>query len=403
MGPKKGPSKKFASVYAPDPRSASKQTPTDDKELGKVSRAYNARASRLKPLAGFQSAGVCSPSNRTPLKPPPQKHQWVTKQQHKQKQVVVVSNYVKVMEVPQELHVYTLSFSKPGKVSGTPFVFNRRQEIKGCFDSMMLNDALSIKDQSIQWATDYRTLWTSSPIPGHAFGTTWTTPDFTYTQPNGKIADNLRADVRYNDLLKDIEQNINDAASKDLSDYISALNANVLQHLRGSETGSQDGVTIIGANKFFMEQGYTEINGLRAVRGYFTSIRPSNAGILLNINTATSAFLPPILVSEFLGFGPMGNPDYAERILRGKLVRITYRRPEFEKSESKPNEEEARIKTFVQFGQLANDQLFFPLLDGKEDKPRKADTHKGISVWDYFMTTYKGLGISLRTCVDGRN
>lgn len=40
-------------------------------------------------------------------------------------------------------------------------------------------------------------------------------------------------------------------------------------------------------------------NGLLAVRGYYTSVRPTQQGALLNINTATSAFFPTVTLDKF--------------------------------------------------------------------------------------------------------
>jgi hypothetical protein len=88
---------------------------------------------------------------------------------------------------------------------------------------------------------------------------------------------------------------------------------------------------------------------LLALRSYYTSVRPAEAGALLNINTATSAFLPVITVSRFVA--AVGISE-AERLLKGSIVRIAYRRKENEEKDM--NCEEARRKVFQHFGLKAD-------------------------------------------------
>ena len=59
--------------------------------------------------------------------------------------------------------------------------------------------------------------------------------------------------------------------------------------------------TQVGANRFFLNDAWHPIDEcLFANRGYYVSTRPAMVGPLLNINNATSAFLHPIRVSDFI-------------------------------------------------------------------------------------------------------
>jgi eukaryotic translation initiation factor 2C len=225
---------------------------------------------------------------------------------------------------------------------------------------------------------------------GHALviGTVFQSDDFEYIQPNGMKVPKLRADVTYTASLTDIEAKLRKNDLADLPEYIRALNANVAQCVvqHASNTGKQ--VSRVGANKFFLDKGYVRMHGgLRAARGYLTSIRPGTEGTLLNINAATSAFLPPVTVADFardVTDNNMKRLPYASQLLHGATVRILYRRQCYENGVDY-NSNQAQLKLFTHFGDGAKKQTFYRLLKTEKDEPKKTDlTDNGKSVYDYF-------------------
>ncbi|KAF2102684.1 hypothetical protein NA57DRAFT_71671 [Rhizodiscina lignyota] len=70
------------------------------------------------------------------------------------------------------------------------------------------------------------------------------------------------------------------------------------------------------------------MSALLANRGYFSSVRPGTSTMLINVNTVTSAFLRPILVSKFIARMKSAGcpPQLISKSLVGKSARITYQR-----------------------------------------------------------------------------
>lgn len=169
----------------------------------------------------------------------------------------------------------------------------------------------------------------------------------------------------------------------DLTDHVRALNALITQSV---VVHAGDRLSQVGANKFYVNGGHTLMNqspnGLLAVRGYYTSVRPTQGGPLLNINTATSAFLPAVTVDKFVAI--KGRHE-AEKLLRGAFVRVTYTRNNPDGKDL--NIEAARRKTFQHFGFLSTQQKLFKVLEKDKKNPRRTDPKDaGRAVADYFRT-----------------
>jgi hypothetical protein len=186
----------------------------------------------------------------------------------------------------------------------------------------------------------------------------------------------------------DIEETFKTTAACDLSDEIRALNAIISRAIHKLDTS----LIQVGANKFFVKGAFSMMTGgLRAQRGYFTSIRPSMSGPLLNINTATGVFLPPILVSEFLNQcvsnGRLGNRkevlSYVERMLKNCTVRIIYRRQNYEGGKDM-NTEHNRLRTFRHFGATAGEQKFYNVIRDEEGKKVVDPKDNGIYVYQWY-------------------
>jgi len=146
-------------------------------------------------------------------------------------------------------------------------------------------------------------------------------------------------------------------------DVIAALNAMVTRRITDSRPDFS--VTKVGANRLFVNEAFQALETdksnanpnicLRAVRGYFTSIRPGRGNnVLLNVNTATSTFLPPCRVSDLLFYVTRQNEDFryevdlttVEKWLHGAQLRLVYRRPPVADRDPDINDAKSRFKTF---------------------------------------------------------
>jgi eukaryotic translation initiation factor 2C len=304
-------------------------------------------------------------------------------------EIVVRSNYVRVSKIPQTLHAYTLKFTRPAKDQGR-IEYNKRREIRDAFRALTKEDVLKFVARKVPYATDFKTLWTTMPIDNVTkIGYVHNSKEFKYIQPNGKTIANLRVELTYVDHLADIQQILQTKPLAELPEYIRALNATVAQCIEEHQEKTGKEIDRIGANRFYLSNGYIEMRGnLRAGRGYYTSIRPGTDGPLLNINPATSAFLPPIKVSDFIkGMGAVKDKRrYVSQLLQGATLKILYIRANYEGSEIDYNSEAARLKIFTQFGDYDfRRQKFYELEDAVVGQPRRTkDSDLGTTVHDYF-------------------
>ncbi|KAK7730230.1 hypothetical protein SLS57_001892 [Botryosphaeria dothidea] len=159
-----------------------------------------------------------------------------------------------------------------------------------------------------------------------------------------------------------------DEGGTDVARKAKALNAIVSNYMcRSTSTPIQQ----LGANRFFLIDAYEDMgqdSPFVTIRGYFSSIRPGNNQVFLNVNTTTSAFFKPILISEFFRIMRLHSmKDWAIMgMLKKRTVRITCDRlvPDL-------NEEDKRRKTISGFGGVPSEQTFTA---GEEE----------ITVYDYF-------------------
>lgn len=311
--------------------------------------------------------------------------------------VHVTSNYVRVTKIPQKLYVYTLDFWRPDSgTQGGKTYYTKRREIHGAFQAMIKARVLDF-GADVTWASDSKDLWCTVALPACPAvpGTTLSTDKFRYRQIDGKEADDFQATVSFSLVLDDIPGKLTTQDLANLSDYIRALNAIVAKSVHETAEADQIHLTQIGANKFYLNGAWTDIKGLRAVRGYFTSIRPGRTSTLLNVNTATSAFLPPGKVSSLLqqsNLPPIkgaGGKSYIEKLLSGSLVRVLYHRQNYTNSNVDYNSHESRTKTFIQFGDSVDIQKFYKLLKPTKGQPRQLDLSdkQGTTVRSYFTNS----------------
>ncbi|CAN9187777.1 unnamed protein product [Alternaria alternata] len=307
----------------------------------------------------------------------------------------VISNYVRVLKIPPQLHTYTLTFwrlSLDPLKPGVRVELKKRLELERAFNAMDAANMLNFNESKKAWATDFRSLWCDSAMeePGQE-DTEWDTSEFDCKLLDGRTY-RVHATLKKGEVLSDVEKVLRVEDISKNNDYVRALNAYVAQCVRHYNNDSNVSITQLGANKFYLNRGFKDMFGrnnknlgLRTVRGYYMSIRPGASGLLLNVNVATTAFLPPVRVSELLDLLSQGT---VEKMLRGKRVRLAYRRQDFEDNKNAGfsiNDELPRTKVFQQFGLAASEQKFFTVL-GKDrsSKGRVDPNDRGTSVLKYF-------------------
>jgi hypothetical protein len=294
----------------------------------------------------------------------------------------IIANYVQVQQLPDTLHVYSLTFWRPSHDLRLRVELNKQREIKLVFEALMAADTLLLKSSDQSWATDFKDLWSTTAMSNKNGDTVeWDTPGVTCKLLDGKDYHGVFASVKYSGVLNNIRKRVREEDITAMSDDIRALNAYVARCIREHNSQTSRSITQLGANKFYVDDGYTVIedryhdSGLRAVRGYYMSIRPGTKGPLLNINVATTAFLKPCLVSEMLQL--IRDPIYVERMLKGARVKIMYKRQEFGETKEQGysmNDELPRTKLFQQFGEVAGTQKFFTMLTGcRYERPDARD------------------------------
>lgn len=136
------------------------------------------------------------------------------------------------------------------------------------------------------------------------------------------------------------------------------------------------------ANKFFIKTAHSNLGrdgSLCAIRGYFYTVKPGMGQLLLNVNTCTSAFFRPKLVSEALDDeSTFFALDKREDALKGLRVYITYERKS--KGSTDLNAMEFRTGIIRGFGKPLNKQTFeLQSDDGTREK---------ITVKEYIEKTY---------------
>jgi hypothetical protein len=188
--------------------------------------------------------------------------------------MMVRNNYVQVTKVPKDLYVYSLGFSCPNRDGSRRIRYIRRREIRDAFQALISKDGLQLEANSVEWVTDFRSLWTSTPLNGCADeGHTFQSDSFDYIQPNGKKIPHLSAYVCLITYLADFGESLQTKHLKDLPEYIRAFNASVAQCVEHHQRTTNRPVDRVGANKFYLSNGYVDMEGLRTGRGYLTSIR----------------------------------------------------------------------------------------------------------------------------------
>ncbi|KAL1647969.1 hypothetical protein SLS58_002293 [Diplodia intermedia] len=283
------------------------------------------------------------------------------------KGIRVTTNYIEVKKAPPKLFAYTVSIQLAEKAQSTPASKEqpqRRGELKRVFDSLKNRYPLQSRTD---WSTDLMNIWSVHRLFD---GEELILSNVAYFKQNGRLTSVPRVTFKFDgelDLSRghlDLIEAKTTAGSTDAGMKARALNGIVSNFMTLSTSTP---ITQVGANRFFLTDAFEELGPFITLRGYFSSIRPGNDRILLNVNTTTSAFFKPILLSQF--FQAMLKHGMKEWMIKGMLrkqvVRITYGRS------VDLDREEARKKRIMGFGDTPQRQTF---QIGKENK----------TVFDYF-------------------
>lgn len=295
----------------------------------------------------------------------------------------VITNYIAIDKYPRQIHVYTIVYSpvpladEQAESTGAASVASStapttrqiRQRGEKARIFIALQDLQPLRGKQ-DWATDFDTIWTLRPLWTNPDGSVNTTPnqvhDVDYKKQSGKTLRVPFVEFRFArtlDLsagLQSLVGPVDDASDHNPDLLISALNGMITKHV----TSGRHDVEQIGANQFYIKGSFQDIAGIFVNRGYFSSIRPGSAKVLLNVNPMHTAFFAPLLVSEFLDImadKKHHNEYNPQSLLRGRVVRIIYERPNVGGVDK--NAESNRRKVITGFGKIPQLQQF--IADGK--------------------------------------
>ncbi|KAI0871010.1 ribonuclease H-like domain-containing protein [Hypoxylon argillaceum] len=363
-------------------------TPAPDKEVIKVENAL--LASRSAAFAGL-SLGI-----GLPMRP-----SYGTKGTS----VTLWANYF-LLQPPPKMVLYQYDLSVNPKVTGkklahivrlflqSPELQGSKQHIVTDFKSIIISK-VEIEDQTIK------------DLPYIAEGEDEPREDarkYDLTLEQKKV-------LSVADLISYLASPDLEAQPVDLITIVQALNILVNHHAKSSST-----VATIGSSKNFslVDAETSDLGvGVRAIRGYFTSVRAATARLLLNVNVNHSAFYQPMPLDELMRSFLRGNSLFK---LGQFLKRLRIKTTHLKERKNRSGQVIVRAKTICGFaskddgkglqdrpevrgdyGPGAKDVSFFLKPPSAEQtsatpkrkggKPTSAQS-RYISIYDYFKSTY---------------
>lgn len=277
----------------------------------------------------------------------------------------VAANYVAVSRTPLKVYIYGIEYGTVSSIKSEQQSeaeegrkVGQRSEKARIFEVLGSRSPLC----KIPWATDYEQLWTLQRIPDNDLNILRTR----YAKLSGReymldiISFKYQHDLALGNTPAEGTRSLLDPdrhsiTKKGGSLRTTALNALIARHVSSANSN----INQVGPNKFFLK-GYEKKNDLFNIhRGYYTSIRPGSDSILLNVNTATSAFYQTMTVAEFYRDVEKNPADYGdpEDLLKGLTVRIAYDRQKHD-DEYDPNTEDHRHRIIAGFGDVPSVQKF---------------------------------------------
>ena len=271
----------------------------------------------------------------------------------------IVTNHL-TMQWPNTIYVYTLDMIR-GLDNN-----NNEISVKKQWDKMEIvrqlatqNHVAQMQTNTASWVSDGDLIWSTvelfqlpAPLnqlpPGqhhtapanqrHPVLATITQPPVTYTNEMGSNLTMRQVSIYYNQTItlnRDMATLFFDNLATGFNDSVPGiitrgLNAFFTKHVRGQQGVNRNAVTMSGLNKSFRNFG-TPLDPptnpmLRAVRGFFLSMRPGIENMYLNISSGTSPFFEPMTVYEWIRRNQgRRTPHEIYQALKGLKVQITYK------------------------------------------------------------------------------
>ncbi|KAI5364698.1 putative Zinc finger, CCHC-type, Piwi domain, ribonuclease H-like superfamily [Septoria linicola] len=245
--------------------------------------------------------------------------------------VSVITNYVSVPNTPPKVYEYRIDIvpAPPTGAGVAAREMTQRSERKRVFNALQQLPPLVGHND---YFTDYDTLWSCTELNANQC----TQTNVQYTKQSGRTAQvhsttfaylrTLRFDNGTTDLVGRaiLDGPVNQQRNPNL--LIKALNGMVTKCITERQ---QNDLFEATANSFYLRNGATMLqNSLLIHRGYFSSVRPGETSVLLNVNIMHGTFIRPTLVTTFLNDMNLPGRNYGDpqALLKGRTVRLTYAR-----------------------------------------------------------------------------
>ncbi|KAK6412864.1 hypothetical protein LTR81_013153 [Elasticomyces elasticus] len=257
----------------------------------------------------------------------------------------VYTNHLK-MDWPKEIHVYSIEMIREYVANAPVYVkknIDKREVIRVITTnhwSQFLGDAPGNIRRS-KWVTDGDLIWSVVPLFDASVASV--VPPILHERDGAIRYENETGDrlnieeviVRFErtiDLTRDMGQMFYDTTAASFNDSDPGLISRGLNAFFSRYSQENANNVSTSANKSFstvrsatLDQS-TGFRTLRALKGFFLSVRPGIESMYLNVNHATSPFFESILVSDFIVRSRQQGHSENEikAVLKGVKVRIVY-------------------------------------------------------------------------------
>lgn len=242
----------------------------------------------------------------------------------------IATNYLRI-QPPNYIYVYRLEMIRAYTANNRPILVKKFADKMRVADAVARDPAAVVMQQvPKRWATDGDLIWSVNPLwpTNNTSAPVFRLQDVNYTNECGmplSVEDVMVSYYMTIDSRMSPRELFQDAYTTNFKSSRAAILMRGLNAFFTAHARTQAGYTLTSGNHAYDEatQQLLVDDGVRAVKGFFLSSRPSIDTILLNINTATSPFYPYVTVDDMLR-SSCHSTDTLSRILRGVKVRIMY-------------------------------------------------------------------------------
>ncbi|KJX96923.1 hypothetical protein TI39_contig594g00028 [Zymoseptoria brevis] len=245
----------------------------------------------------------------------------------------IATNYLAMPKLPENMYVYSIRMLRP-----QGFAIKRRADKKLVFDRHCLTIP-ELARLPKRWVTDYSNIWSTEDLFNSTITTTpvrtLTTGIMNYENECGVTLPISRVEISYVDTInprESVVQQFHVAGAVTNNNtrpalLLRGLNAFLTESARQPQQNPQQNFTFTSGSKAFDPATSTPLGPtLSTLAGFFLSARPGIDRLLLNINTATSAFFNRQTVQALLTTQPYDRLSREQRrgLIKGLKVRIMY-------------------------------------------------------------------------------